>query len=60
MKCPGINCESEKFSHIHNCAHGIPGTHMEGSERFICKECEKVIYITEGKELGFNYILDKE
>lgn len=36
MECP--SCRENKLRHVHDCVHGIPGTHMEGSERFEC-EC---------------------
>ncbi len=36
MKCP--QCGHDTLKHEHDCAHGLPGTHMAGSERFRC-EC---------------------
>lgn len=56
IKCP--NCGLEKWSHVHNCAHGLSGTHMAGSERYECK-CGKAIYVVEGTKLGFKFIEDK-
>jgi len=57
MKCPRCKKEVE-FKHMHNCAHGIPETHMAGTERFICSECERHIYKYEGEKLGFKFELD--
>lgn len=55
--CP--HCEKKtEFNHVHNTAHGIPETHMAGSERFICKECKHPFYKHEGEKLGFRYVLD--
>lgn len=43
---------------MHNTAHGIPETHMAGTERFECKKCGYAIYKEEGEKLGFVYALD--
>lgn len=29
----------EQHAHMHDTAHGIEGTHMHGSERFVCRKC---------------------
>lgn len=55
--CPNCNTIQE-FKHMHDEAHGIPETHMAGTERFVCEGCGHVIFADEGKKLGFNYILD--
>ena len=53
--CP--NC-GVSLRHLHNEAHGIPGTHMAGSERYECPDCDKSWYKNEGEKLGFKYIAD--
>ena len=57
MKCP--KCEEEvELKRMHDCAHGIPETHMDGSERFVCPNCQCHIYKSEGEKLGLKFILD--
>lgn len=35
-----IKCKTETVhAHMHDCAHGIPETHMDGSERYVCQSC---------------------
>jgi len=56
-KCP--NCgEFVTFKHMHDCAHGIAETHMAGTERHECPECEKRYFKSDGEQLGFIYVLD--
>lgn len=55
MKCTKCNGE---LSHLHNEAHGIPGTHMDGSERYECQSCDWVVYAEEGESLGLRFVLD--
>lgn len=55
-QCP--KCQGTGFKHIHDAAHGIPGTHMDGSERFVCGKCDYSVYAREGKVLGFIFLLD--
>ena len=55
MKCP--DCDNTDLRHLHDAAHGIPETHMVGSERYECK-CGKTIHCAEGTALGFKFILD--
>ena len=38
MDCPECKKMTE-HTYLHNTAHGIPGTHMVGSERYECNEC---------------------
>lgn len=46
--------------HMHDCAHGIPETHMEGSERFECVHCGKSTHVNdEPRNPDFVFILDK-
>jgi uncharacterized protein with PIN domain len=57
MKCP--KCREEvDFKHLHDTAHGIPETHMQGSERYVCPECQHTIWKNEGEKLGLKFILD--
>ena len=59
MKCPKCKKEVE-LKHMHDCAHGIPETHMEGSERFVCPEpeCQHHLNGDEREALGLKFILD--
>lgn len=55
--CP--HCRStDGYRHLHNAAHGIPGTHMAGSERFECASCgcslTKAEAIAAGKVFRFD------
>jgi uncharacterized protein with PIN domain len=54
-KCP--KCGGE-MKHLHDSAHGIPETHMAGSERYECAKCDKKIYKVEGEKLGLKFICD--
>jgi hypothetical protein len=36
-KCP--RCGSGDYKHFIDEAHGISGTYMAGSERFVCADC---------------------
>lgn len=42
---------------MHNEAHGISGTHMQGSERFTCKTCQTDV-TPENNDGRFLFILD--
>lgn len=48
----------DRLRHIHDCAHGIEGTHMVGSERYECMDCGRSIYKEEGKKQGLRFVLD--
>ena len=57
MDCP----ECKKITnhiYLHNAAHGIPGTHMVGSERYECIECGYKMFKQEGIEKGLEFFLD--
>lgn len=54
--CP--NCGSQEYSRLHDLAHGIPGTHMSGSERYHCDSCGRNIHAEEGKKLGLPFIYE--
>lgn len=57
-KCP--ECNENSLRHLHDTAHGIPGTHMKGSERFECKCGFYCSDYKEGEKLGLDFFLDKE
>ena len=44
--------------HGHDEAHGLSGTHMGGSERYECRQCDKTWYKKDGEEIGLKFILD--
>ena len=57
MICP--KCKNDvEFNHLHDTAHGIEGTHMDGSERYVCSICGYSIYKYEGEKYGLTYRLD--
>lgn len=57
MNCPICEKETE-HKHLHNAAHGLEGTHMDGSERYECIVCKYRMYKTEGEKQGLKFILD--
>ncbi|MBI2064511.1 MAG: hypothetical protein HYT62_00435 [Candidatus Yanofskybacteria bacterium] len=44
--------------HLHDAAHGIPETHMAGSERYECTACHSGIYKEDAQGLNLRFILD--
>lgn len=57
MLCP--KCKKDvKPKHLHDTAHGLSMTHMTGSERYKCLECNHEVYKAEGILLGLKFILD--
>jgi uncharacterized protein with PIN domain len=56
-KCPRCEYTCE-FKHMHDTAHGIPETHMSGSERFECTQCGHMIFLHSDGASKFNFILD--
>ena len=50
------DCETEHW-HGHDTAHGIPGTHMAGSERYVCQICGVMTWA--GQPFDFEFIFDK-
>jgi hypothetical protein len=55
-----VNCEDlTDHVHEHDCAHGIPETHMAGSERFICKQCGLVTHAWDEAACHFVFELDR-
>lgn len=59
-KCPNCGYIAE-FRHVHTPAYpDLPQTHMVGSERFICTQCQHSIgYLDDGARL-FTFVLDKK
>jgi DNA-directed RNA polymerase subunit RPC12/RpoP len=56
-ECP--KCKKQVvLKHLHDCAHGIPETHMSGSERYECPECGHMIFKEEGEKLDLKFVLD--
>lgn len=60
MQCPSCKASVERFNHMHDTAHGIAETHMAGSERFECPECDHILTRGEARERGLTYVLDKQ
>ena len=58
MICPNCTEEVERFIHLHDEAHGVSGTHMSGSERFECPECDRHLTREEAENFGLKYELD--
>jgi len=57
MICP--ECKKEtKHKHLHNAAHGIPETHMAGSERIKCVECGYTMGKEEAGKQGIKFYFD--
>jgi hypothetical protein len=44
--------------HLHDCAHGIPETHMAGSERFQCVPCGRITLAHSPDADTFSFVLD--
>ena len=56
MICP--KCKKDTLKHLHDEAHGISGTHMDGSERY---ECACGFYVgneQEGKKHNLKFFID--
>ena len=45
--------------HLHDCAPGIPETHMVGSERFVCVLCKHVTFADSDGASRFPFTFDK-
>lgn len=49
---------STVHQHWHDCAHGIPETHIHGTERFECIRCRLATFAwSEGSD-RFRFVLD--
>lgn len=46
-------------SHLHDQAHGIAGTHMAGSERFVCSVCGHTTTRDAERNPAFVFVLDE-
>lgn len=57
MNCPKCQRKTET-NHMHDAAHGIAGTHMDGSERYECVDCGYSMYKIEGENQGLKFSLD--
>lgn len=44
--------------HLHDCAHGIPETHLTGSERFVCTACDRTTFAHSAGVETFAFALD--
>lgn len=57
-KCPRCSSFIGHF-HRHDEAHVISGTHMAGTERFVCSVCSHTTFAnSEPKNPAFKFILD--
>lgn len=45
-------------SHWHDLAHGLPQTHMSGSERFVCEACGRTTFAYSADADTFRFVLD--
>lgn len=57
MDCPECG-ERTEHKHLHDAAHGIPGTHMDGSERYECEECGYAMRKEEAESQELKFVLD--
>jgi hypothetical protein len=55
--CLGCNTITYHW-HLHDTAHGIPETHLAGSERFQCKECKRTTFAHSPDADLFTFVLD--
>lgn len=51
--------ELVNHAHWHDAAHGIEGTHMDGTERFICNDCGLITFARDEGANHFIFRLDK-
>ena len=55
-----FDCEKvTSHEHLHDCAPGIPETHMVGSERFVCVLCKHVTFAGIDGASRFPFTFDK-
>jgi hypothetical protein len=55
--CPTCG-QQTRHRHMHDCAHGMPETHMHGSERFECNGCGKATFAHDDEAGRFPFTLD--
>lgn len=54
-----LTCNTETYHwHLHDTAHGIPETHIAGSERFTCKACNRSTFANSPDADTFTFVLD--
>lgn len=49
-----------EFHHLHDLAQGVEGTHMSGTERYICQTCNSTYYVNDTDDKEFVFIFDKK
>jgi len=55
-----FGCEKvTSHEHLHDCAPGIPETHLVGSERFVCVLCKHVTFAGSDGASRFPFMFDK-
>ena len=55
-----FGCEKvTSHEHLHDCAPGIPETHIVGSERFVCVLCKHVTFAGSDGASRFPFTFDK-
>src|SRR5258707_15125759 len=55
-----FGCEKvTSHEHLHDCAPGIPETHLVGSERFVCVLCKHVTFAGCDGASRFPFTFDK-
>jgi hypothetical protein len=55
-----FGCEKvTSHEHLHDCAPGIPETHMVGSERFVCVLCKHATFAGSDGASRFPFTFDK-
>jgi hypothetical protein len=55
-----FGCEKvTSHEHLHDCAPGIPETHIIGSERFVCVLCKHVTFAGSDGASRFPFTFDK-
>ena len=53
------HCKTETVhQHLHDAAHGIPETHMSGSERYECEVCGRSLFKGDPETRDLQFILD--
>lgn len=57
VHCPRCDAQTS-HKHLHDAPHGIPGTHMAGTERYQCEVCGHAIFAAEGEQMGLAFELD--
>lgn len=59
MMHPCLGCgATTHHRHLHDCAHGIPETHLSGTERFECAACGRATFAYSDDANTFRFVLD--